>query len=96
MFFSRKSRDELLMELGQVESQIGALPNQTDEVLRAQALIETLKAEHAPVEQIDAALAEQGLPSVADVGRAVAESLIPSAKLHHKRVRLEKQLAKLS
>ncbi|WP_167141840.1 hypothetical protein [Canibacter zhoujuaniae] len=93
MFGSRRSKDELLACLHDIEAQLAALPSQTEGNLRAQEAIERLKAEGVAVEEINVELAQHNLPSVEEVGKNVAASLFPLWKLNRKRRKLERQLA---
>ena len=93
--FGRKSREELCAELEQVNAAIAALPCQSDAFLVAQEIIETMKSEGSGTADIDAVLAAQNLPSVAEVGKVTMESIRSVWKLNRRKNKLEKQLAKL-
>ncbi|MDO4412574.1 hypothetical protein [Cutibacterium sp.] len=94
MFGSRKSKDELLANLRDVDLKLAALPSQTKENIQAQEVIERLKADGVPVEKINIELARNDLPSVDEVGKNTAASLFPTWKLNRQRRKLEKQLSK--
>ena len=93
MFGSRRSKDELLTYLHDIEVQLAALPSQTEENMRAQEIIERLKADGVSIEEINVELAQHNLPSVDQVGKNTAASLFPLWKLNRQRRKLEKQLA---
>lgn len=92
MFGPRYSEEELRDQLREIELQLEALPNRSENIVRAQELIEELKAQDASVEEIDAALAENQLPPLVEVGRATKDSLLPMWKLNRKRRKLERRL----
>lgn len=96
MLFSKKSKESLQSELGEIELKLKSLPTNAPEFLEAQDLIDTLKAENASTEQIDAALADKNLPSLVELGKTTAECLVPTWKLNYQRQKLEKQLSKFS
>lgn len=83
------------MELDQVNAALSALPCQSDVFLAAQEIIETMKGEGSRPEDIDAVLAEQNRPSVAEVGKVTMESIGNVWKLNRRKNKLAKQLAKL-
>lgn len=95
MLFGRKDATQLRCELDAVKAEIAALPSQTEENMRAQEIIERLKADGVSIEEINVELAQHTLPSVDQVGKNTAASLFPLWKLNRQRRKLEKRLAHL-
>lgn len=91
MFRSRLPR--LRAELARVRAAIDAHPYNAPRLRRAKELIEARRGQCSP-EELDAELFARGLPGLAECGRITAAGLVSFARLHRRRARLERRIAR--
>jgi hypothetical protein len=86
----RKNADELRSELQEVEALISAHPLASQRIRAAHQLVDNRESGDAA--DIDQQLADQGLPSVEELGRVQVAGSWSWWKLHRRRRKLERKI----
>jgi hypothetical protein len=90
----QRTRAELEAELSSVYKLISDHPLGSERHNRANAIIESM--EGAGQEAIEAALAEEGLPSLLELGKTQAKGILSFGRLHRRRQKLTNTLDRLA
>lgn len=93
--FGLNDVDKLRQKLEGITGEIAANPLSSEEVRRANDLVDQLKEQGLPADAIDGRLTQEGLPTTQDLGRLMARHLIGLTGLNKKRAKLEARIAKL-
>ena len=96
LYTRRTSIEELEAKLAQINETLRANELTSGAAARAGVVIEDLKRQKKSQQEIDRALAEQGLPSLQEVGQATVHNLYGYWKLNNQKLKLEKRIIKLS
>lgn len=91
--FRQESSDELEAKLQRIEAEIAAHPLASERVERAHAIVEA--GDREDKEAIDRALADQGLPSLEELGKIQLQGTASWWRLHRDKKKLEAKLHKL-
>ncbi len=91
LFSHSRTVEELEAELAEVDAAIASLPSKSEAFVRAQEIIEANRSS-APTEEIDAMLAREGLPSLAQCGTIAARDMAPLNRLRRRRKSLVRKL----
>jgi hypothetical protein len=91
---ARANRMERDAELASINAAISAHPFSSPPVLAASSIIEEIGKENS--EQVAAALAERGLPSLAELGRIHVAGTTSWWRLHRARRAIEKKMSRLT
>lgn len=91
--FTNRSREGLTARLAEVEAEIFTHPLSSERVTRAHALIEAMGDAETAV--VDARLAEQGLPSLGELGRLQLRHTASWSRLHREKRKAQRLLDKL-